>query len=200
MHRMTDGPLILASASPQRQRLLEGLGVEFVVIPSKVDEEACEIRNHVERALTLSRLKAEEVAERHRGRWVIGCDTLVEGHEGSVLEKSANEEEAAEMLRLQSGSTSIVHSGLTVLTPTGEMHQGVSSSAVTFRPLSEADIAWWVAAGLWSDRSGSFQIDGPGQLMIERIDGDWSSVVGLPVFLLGQLMREAGSPYPQFGV
>lgn len=72
------------------------------------------------------------------------------------------------------------------------MLDGLSSSDVRFRSLSDADIDWWMQTGLWKDRSGSFQIDGPGQLMIEEIRGDWSGIVGLPVFLLGRLAEELG--------
>jgi septum formation protein len=68
----------------------------------------------------------------------------------------------------------------------------MSMSSVMFKCLSPSEIDWWIGTRLWEGRSGSFQIDGPGQLMIERIEGDWSSIVGLPVFLLGQLMKKAG--------
>ena len=73
----------------------------------------------------------------------------------------------------------------------------MSSSSVTFRPLSAQDMDWWMKTRLWEGRSGGFQIDGPGQLMIERLEGDFTSVVGLPVYLLGQLLLKAG--YPLFG-
>lgn len=96
-------PVILASASPQRKTLLANLGVEFVVIPSQVNEETCSEKDPAKRAVQLAREKAEEVAQRHRGRWVIGCDTLVVAPDGTLLEKAAIEEEAREMLKLQSG-------------------------------------------------------------------------------------------------
>ena len=102
------------------------------------------------------------------------------------------------MLRLQSGRTSVVHSGLCLVVPReGEKQhflRGIASTRVTFARLSEETIRWWIGTGLWKDRSGAFQIDGPGQLMIERIEGDWTCVVGLPIFLLGQMLAEAGYP------
>lgn len=185
-------PLILASASPQRKHLLEGLGVSFVIIPSQVNEEACTELNPPARATLLAQEKAREVAERHRGRWVLGSDTLVTAPDGSLLEKPVNADDARRMLRMQSGGTSVVHSGMALISPSGIMVHGLSSSDVTFRTLTEEDVEWWIGTGLWENRSGSFQIDGPGQMMIREIRGDWSSIVGLPVFLFGQLAREAG--------
>ncbi len=185
-------PLILASASPQRARLLEGLGLAFSVIPSRIEEEMCGERDPAKRAVRLAIDKAQEVAARHRGEWIIGCDTLVVAPDGTLLEKPANAEEARTMLVRQSGGTSVVHSGLALLSPSGVLHDGLSSSSVTFKRLSDAEIDWWIGTGLWEGRSGAFQIDGPGQLMIERIAGDWSSVVGFPVFLFGALAQEAG--------
>jgi septum formation protein len=191
-HPAMHEPLILASRSPQRQRLLDGIGVPFVVVPSQVNEEACTIADPKERAQVLAREKAEEVAERHRGRWVLGCDTLVVAPDGMLLEKPADAMEAESMLRLQSGGTSAVHSAIALIDAAGVLYDGVQSSSVRFRTLSEDDIAWWLATGLWEDRSGAFQIDGKGQLMIEEMTGDWTGVVGLPMFLLGRLMEKAG--------
>ncbi len=187
-------PIILASASPQRKILLAGLGIDFVVVPSQVNEEACTELDPAARALMLAREKAQEVQERHRGRWVIGCDTLVVASTGERLEKPVDEADARRMITLHSGESSVVHSGLAVMNPEGMVFDGLSSSLVTFRTLSDDDIDWWIGTGLWRDRSGGFQIDGKGQLMIEKIEGDWSSIVGLPVYLLGQLLKKAGYP------
>lgn len=188
-------PLILASASPQRKTLLEGLGLPFVVIPSQVNEEACTETDPAKRALMLAREKAEEVSARHRGRWVIGCDTLVVAPGGALLEKPTDEADARRMLTLQSGGTSVVHSGLAVISDTGVMVDGLSSSDVRFKELTAADMDWWIRTGLWQNRSGGFQIDSLGQLMIAEIRGDWTSIVGLPVFLLGDLLRKAQHPF-----
>lgn len=184
--------IILASASPQRRRLLADLGAIFDVVPSCVDEEACPVREPVQRARLLSQRKADDVCRGHPDAWIIGCDTLVVSSTGALLEKPKSRQEAAEMIRLQSGTASVVHSGVCLLSPRGEAFDGVSSSRVAFRKLTDVEVEWWLETGLWEDRSGSFQIDGPGQLMIERIEGDWTGVVGLPVFLLGELARQAG--------
>jgi septum formation protein len=195
---MSDTSLILASASPQRKRLLEGLGIEFSVVPSQVNEEECTIDDPSERAMKLAFLKAEDVSNRYPDKFVIGCDTLVVSSNGTLLEKPKDEDDARRMLRLQSGNVSEVHSGLTVMAPAGSEcshSSGISSSDVHFKNLSDEDIEWWIGTGLWKDRSGSFQIDGLGQLMIEWIRGDWTGIVGLPVFLLGNMLKEVKYPF-----
>ncbi len=184
--------MVLASASPQRKTLLEGLGLSFTVVPSSVDESACSEKDPARRAELLSALKARDVAQKHAQSVIIGCDTLVVSSAGDLLEKPSDPGEARRMLRLQSGATSLVHSGVTVINEEGQEFTGLSSSAVTFKKLSKAEEDWWIASGNWKDRSGGFQIDGPGQLMIERIEGDWTGVVGLPIFLLGSLLEKAG--------
>lgn len=185
--------LILASASPQRRALLQGIGVPFEVFVTDVeDDNDITHSDPVERARFFAHLKAEHAHVVHPDAWIIGCDTLVVASDGTLLEKPGDSEEARKMIMLQSGRTSLVHSGLCVLTPEGKAYEGMSTSLVTFKRLVPEEIAWWIGTGLWQGRSGSFQIDGPGQLMIERIEGDWSSVVGFPVFLFGKLMKEAG--------
>ena len=201
-------PLILASASPQRRTLLQGLGISFEVMPSSVDEKSHpEKADPAVRAQILAREKANDVAAKMPGRWVLGCDTLVVAPDGSILEKPSDADDARRMLRLQSGGVSLVHSGLTLISPEGARHVGVwhakalffegcSSSRVHFKKLSCAEVAWWIQTNQWKDRSGAFQIDGLGQLLIEHLEGDWTSVVGLPVFLFGELVEQAGLGQP----
>ncbi|OGJ59281.1 septum formation protein Maf [Candidatus Peribacteria bacterium RIFCSPHIGHO2_01_FULL_55_13] len=182
---------ILASASPQRRELLKGLGMAFDVVPSGVDESAYEDKDPAKRAQVLARMKAEDVQRAHSDCWVLGCDTLVVASDGTLLEKPKDAAEAEKMLRLQSGAISVIHSGLCLIGPSSRA-EGISSSRVHFKKLSEEEIAWWIGTGQWKDRSGAFQIDGKGQLMIEHLEGDFTSVVGLPVFLLGELMKKTG--------
>lgn len=184
--------LVLASASPQRKRLLEGLGLTFEVHPSTFDEDSYEELRPIERCKQLACHKAAEVNERFPDSFVIGCDTLVVAEDGTLLEKAPDEASAKEAMRRLSGNTCQVHSGLSVFDPTQQHFEGVCSSQVTFKTLTDKEIDWWISTGLWRDRSGSFQIDGPGQLLISHIEGDWSSIVGLPVYLLGELLRDAG--------
>lgn len=187
--------LILASASPQRKRLLAGLGLEFDVVPSSFNEAEHGESNPAERALQLARLKAQDIAGDHPHAFVIGCDTLVVSPAGDLYEKPVTPAEAETMLRSYSGKACTVHSGLTIVSPSQKLYEGISSSSVTFKKLTDEDVQCWIASKFWEDRSGGFQIDGPGQLLIENLQGDWSSVVGLPVFLLGKLLQEAGYNY-----
>ena len=184
--------LILASTSPQRKTLLEGLGIGFEIVAPNVDEDIHPEKNPVARAATLARLKAEDVAMRRPGCFVIGADTLVVSPHGELLEKPADADGARRMLRGQSGGTSVVHSAMCLIDPNGQLYEGVDSSSVFFTTLTPEAIEWWIGTKLWEGRSGAFQIDGPGQLMIERIEGDWSGVVGFPVYLFGQLAMQAG--------
>ena len=185
--------LVLASASPQRKQLMAGLGVPFDVYVTGVEDESDVTHTDpVERAQFFARQKAERARAVHPDAWIIGCDTLVVAADGTLLEKPLNAGDARAMLQLQSGKTSLVHSGLCVVNPQGDVHEGLSTSSVTFKSLSPQEVDWWISTKLWEGRSGSFQIDGPGQLMIERLEGDWSSVVGLPLFLLGELLKKTG--------
>ena len=184
---------ILASASPQRKTLLEGLGISFDIVPSTIDETDCSEKEPAKRAMALACMKAEDIAAIHSDAYVIGCDTLVVAADGTLLEKPVDAAEARSMIELQRGSASIVHSGLCVVAPNGKRSDGLSSSSVIFKELSDDEVAWWIGTEQWKGRSGSFQIDGLGQLLIERIEGDWTSIVGLPVFLLEQLFVELGS-------
>lgn len=184
--------IVLASASPQRKRLLGQLVEDFKVVPGDVDESACEERDPVTRASLLAKMKAHDVKLRHPDAIVIGCDTLVVSSDGALLEKPRNEDEARTMLAKHSGNESTVHSALCVIGDGDESRQGVSTSTVRFKRLTPAEIDWWTHTGLWKGRSGGFQIEGKGQVMIERIEGDWPGVVGLPLHLLHRFLTDLG--------
>ena len=184
--------LILASSSLQRQRLLKELGVSFEVIPSSINEAEVILEDPIERAKLLARLKAEDVSHKYSDAWVIGSDTLVVSKAGNLLEKPLDEFHAREMLREQSGGVSQVHSAISLITPMSKKHEAVSTSHVHFRTLTDEDLDWWISTELWKDRSGSFQIEGDGQKLIEHLDGDFDGVVGLPISLLSQLFKDAG--------
>lgn len=183
--------LILASASPQRKTLLEGLHLLFEVIPSTIEEDKHPEKDPMKRSKDLAKLKALDVARIHPDAIVIGCDTLVVASDGTLLEKPSSPEEARTMIKKQSDTLSVVHSALCIV-DANNIHEDVSTSSVRFKKLSTEDIEWWVSTKLWEGRSGGFQIDGLGQLMISHIDGDWTGIVGLPVYLLGKLLEKAG--------
>jgi septum formation protein len=190
---MTDQPLVLASASPGRAMIFRRLGLPFEAVPSTVDEPAVPEPVPSRRAQLLARLKAEDVAKGRPDRIVIGCDSVVETASEMLLEKPVDAADARRMLQLLSGKAADCHSGMCVV-GNGKMAMGLCTTRVTFAELSPEMIDWWIGQGGWEGCAGAFQIEGRCQLLISQIEGDFTSVVGLPVFLLGKLLREVGYP------
>ena len=179
---MAAEPLVLASRSPQRRALLEQLGVEFRVEPAEVDElrEGDPLEAVLENALR----KARAV----HGARVLGADTeVVLGRE--LLGKPRDEDEAEKFLRRLSGRDHEVMSGIALRTAEEELTD-VAVTQVRFRPLSEREIAWYLASGEWRERAGGYAIQGRGALLVTRIEGDYLNVVGLPVAALVDLWPE----------
>ena len=167
-------PLLLASRSPQRRAILAMLGIEFDVVAPDYDEP--ELPGPPEQvAVTHARGKAASVA----GDLVLGVDTIVV-IDGRVLGKPPGEDEAREYLGLLSGRTHEVHSGL-CLRVAGVEHLRRAASDVTFAPLSDADVEWYVGTGEWHDRAGAYAVQGRGAALVRSVDGDFQNVVGLPV-------------------
>ena len=165
--------LILASASPQRRAILDQLGVAFTVKPADVEELDEGPPEFV--VLENARRKVEAVP----GDFVLGCDTEV-FLDGEVFGKAADEAHAERYLRQLSGRTHQVYSGIALRAPDGE-RAGVAVTHVTFRALSGDEIAWYLATEEWRDRAGAYAIQGRGSALVERIEGDFWNVVGLPV-------------------
>jgi septum formation protein len=173
--------LVLASGSPQRRAILDDLGLDFDVRPSDVAEEdegppaAVAAENARRKALAVAAAGAEDET-------VLGCDTLVAtGYE--IWGKPADEDAARATLRHLAGRTHAVISAI-VLVSGGEVRSATEVTQVTFRALSDAEIAWYVACGEWVGRAGGYAIQGRGAVLINRIEGDYLNVVGLPVAAL----------------
>ncbi len=173
-------PLILASTSPRRREILEQLRIPFdVVVPQYEETQG----DPVEHALG----KARSVGA-FDDRPVLGCDTEVICG-GRVYGKPENEEDAEAMLESLAGKTHEVVSGLALITPAWEeVHREVTR--VTFRPLDARDLAHYLASSEWEGRAGAYAIQGLGGSLVERIDGDYLNVVGLPGALLVKLLVE----------
>jgi nucleoside triphosphate pyrophosphatase len=177
--------ILLASRSPQRRALLAALGVPFRVVVPRTEEGEDPLAN--------ARAKAREVAARGgvpEGGAVLGVDTEVI-LDGRALGKPADEAAARRELRALSGRTHVVRSAICVITQTGE-REAMDDARVTFRPLSDAAIDRYVATGEWRDRAGGYAIQGAGADLVERVEGDHSTVVGLPVGRLAGLLDELG--------
>ncbi len=188
--------LVLASRSPQRDGLLRQLGIPFRVVVSAHREDlhdADPVRT-VERN---ARGKAEEVLARTRlraGELVLGVDTVVVAG-GRVLGKASAEPEASQYLRLLAGRRHEVYSGLH-LCSTARAETAHAITGVTFRALGAEDIARYVACGEWRERAGAYAIQGVGSALVERLDGDYFNVVGLPVAaLLTALAAFGAAPF-----
>ena len=189
---MTARVLTLASASPRRRQLLEMLGIPVVVNPSHIPEihrpgEAPEAY-----AARLAREKASSVS----GEWVLGADTTVvlDHH---LLEKPADAEDAVRMLSLLQGRTHEVVTAVALVSGSS-VRERVDVTQVTFRPMDERLLRAYVATGEPMDKAGAYGIQGYGAALVERIDGDFFSVMGLPVRLVIELLGEAGWEY-RFG-
>ena len=178
--------LVLASASPQRRAILEQLGVPFDVQPADVDEltEGDPREVVVENA----RRKVEAVP----GELVLGCDTEVH-LDGKIYGKAGDEAHAERYLRELSGRTHQVYSGIALRDRSGE-RTGVAVTDVTFRDLTDAEVAWYLRTGEWRGRAGAYAIQGRGSALVERIEGDFWNVVGLPVPELLRLAPDLLTP------
>lgn len=185
--------LVLASASPRRLDLLRRIGLDPVVDPADVDETVPPGTTPAVAALDLARHKAATVAERRSDHVVVlGSDTLVALGQ-DALGKPTSPDDAVSMLRRLSGRTHQVHTGVsTIGVRTGLCRDVVVSTVVSMRPLTDDDIAAYVATGEPLDKAGSYAIQGLAALFVDRIDGDHSNVVGLPLPATARLLADHG--------
>jgi septum formation protein len=184
-------PVVLASASPRRRDLLALLGLAFDVAPTDVDESWREGEAPPVHAERLAREKAS--ARRRTGAVTIGADTIVV-LDGDILGKPGDRAEAAAMLRRLSGRAHVVHTGIAVAYA-GRVAATVVSTRVWFRPLDPATIAAYVATGEPMDKAGAYGIQGYGAVLVDRIDGDYFTVMGLGLARLVDLLGEVGLRY-----
>ncbi|HYY77297.1 MAG TPA: Maf family protein [Gaiellaceae bacterium] len=181
-------PLLLASTSPQRRAILEQLGLPFEVVAPRYVEGDAPGTPPAELAREHARGKARSVVDEAGERPVLGVDTSVVC-EGRTFGKPRDAAEAAEMLELLGGRAHEVVSGLCLVTPGWEVVEH-DVTRVTFRSLTPRDVAAYVAAGEWEGRAGGYAIQGRGAGLVERIEGDYANVVGLPVAVLVRLLAE----------
>lgn len=172
--------LVLASASPRRREILAQLGVEFSLQPSDADEPPYQGGDPACYATRLSAMKAAQVAAKHRGsgRVVLGADTIVV-KDGVVLGKPADDTSAMGMLSMLAGT---VHEVITAVSLRGDHveHDFAERTRVWFRALTRDALERYVASGEGRDKAGSYGIQELGAGLVERIEGSYSNVVGLP--------------------
>jgi septum formation protein len=175
--------LVLASRSPQRRAILESLGVPFEVRTTDVVEEDEGVPVAVAGENALRKAVAGRAGA---GEIVLGVDTLVAiGSE--IWGKPPNEEAARETLRHLSGRTHDVVSGVALVAPDGSVRAATAVTKVAFRPLDDHTVEWYLRSGEWEERAGGYAIQGRGGALVERLEGDYLNVVGLPVGALLEL-------------
>lgn len=188
--------LILASASPRRKELLEQIGLTFEICPAR-GEEVIKGENPKEIVMELSRQKAVEVGEQwtKEGDYIVlGADTVVV-KDDKILGKPKNEEEATEMIRLLSGDTHQVFTGVTFyISSNGErkVYSFYDRTQVVMYPMTEQEIAYYISTKEYQDKAGGYGIQGKCAPFIQKIDGDYNNVVGLPVAKVYQEFLKLG--------
>jgi septum formation protein len=194
--------IVLASASPRRQELLRIAGIPFTVQPADIDESPLADESPRGCAERLARGKALAVSQSRPRDCVLGADTIVVVDD-AILGKPRDADDAARMLRMLSGRTHAVITGVCLVSPVVSGQGSVASEAdlvtasettlVTFCELSDDEIHDYVVTGEPMDKAGAYAIQGMASRWIPRIEGDYSNVVGLPVALVYRMLRERGA-------
>ena len=184
--------LILASASPRRLDLLARIGVvPDAVVPADIDETPRKGELPIHYACRMAAEKAAAVAE--AGALTLAADTVVAVGR-RILPKTEDEAEAVAALKLLSGRRHRVHSAVTLVDAEGRARHRLSTSIVTFKPLSERELAAYIASGEWRGKAGGYGIQGRAEALVRWTSGSHSGVVGLPLFETRALLRAAGYP------
>lgn len=184
-------PIILASSSPRRQQLLAEAGYDFVVLSPTIAEpdDAFHGLNPTQQAEALAYFKARTIADRQADALVLGADTIVAVH-GKVLGKPDDEADARRMLGLLSGTRHQVVTGVALLD--GGRRRLIASDVthVSMKPLSQQNIDDYIASLEWQGKAGAYAIQETADRYIDRVEGSWSNVVGLPMELLKRMLHE----------
>lgn len=188
----TENPLVLASASPRRKRLLEQIGLPFIIMPSNADENQMD-GNPSTITCHHAKKKARMIQAQVSNRWILGADTIVVLGD-SILGKPQDQEDAQSMLRLLSGEEHQVITGFCIIDPSGKIaHSESVSTLVRIKDLSEDEILGYIETNEPFGKAGSYAIQGIGSFMVEGITGDYSNVVGLPICALIKALVRLGA-------
>ncbi len=183
-------PLVLASSSPRRAELLQAAGLPFVSRAVAIDEtrQPDEAPEAYVRRLAVAKARAVEAVPHEL---VLGADTVVVA-EAACLGKPADAAEAAAMLRVLAGRSHAVLTGVALVRDGAPVAVEVAATRVTFAPMSEADVAWYVATPEPYDKAGGYAVQGLASRFVTSIEGSYANVVGLPVELVCRLLADAG--------
>jgi septum formation protein len=183
--------IILASKSPRRKELLKGIGLEFSVCESKFEEKDTHLTPE-ELARHNARGKAMDVAKHSKNALIIGVDTVV-AYENHIIGKPKSKEDAKRILKILSGTTHRVISSIFVINTNTKIKMcEIETTKVKMAHLSEKEIDRYIKTGEGDDKAGGFAIQGLGALFIEKIEGDYFNVVGLPIFCLRKILQKQG--------
>ncbi|MBZ5492242.1 MAG: Maf family protein [Acidobacteriia bacterium] len=206
MHQQKKPELILASSSPRRQELLREIGIPFQVHAANINEDQFAHEPPIEYALRLAREKAQAVAAQYPQSYVLGADTIVV-IEGEVLGKPIDHADAMRILRRLSGRSHEVTTAVSLIAPSAVSPSIVPSETVApgtlaetrasttkvyFREIAEAEIQQYVAGGEPMDKAGAYAIQGGASRWTDRIEGEFSNVVGLPLSLVTEILKTTG--------
>jgi len=190
--KTSNARLILASKSPRRRYLLEQVGLEFSVIPSGIDEDPISGSSPEAYVKKMAANKSKAVSEAHPDSWVIGADTIVL-IDHTILGKPRSSDEARKMLKSLSGKTHQVITGYCICC---EVRNRIISESiktdVLFKDLTDDEIEWYIHTGEPFDKAGSYAIQGLGMLLVKRINGSYTNVVGLPVCEIVEFLLNEG--------
>lgn len=182
--------IILASTSPRRKEILEKTGIPFETESSPYEEDMGQGLPPEDLAKVLSHGKAEAVAKKYNDAIVIGGDTFI-AYEGKILGKPHTPEKAKEMLQMLSNKQHSVYSGITVIdSKTGKTISEVVETKVCFRNLSNKEIDYYIGTGESLDRAGAYAIQEIGGILVEKIEGDYYNVMGLPLSKLLEILKK----------
>jgi septum formation protein len=202
--------ILLASESPRRRELLQASGIPFDLIVPDLDESRRDTLPPFERVLALAEDKARAgagLAPNPSPRLILAADTLVCVPDSSApggeiaLGKPADHSEARSMIERLSGRTHVVRTGVALLDrDSGALRLARSDTTVRFAPLTETEIDDYISSREWEGAAGAYRIQGLGAFIVDRIDGSWTGVVGLPMRHLYVMLKDAGYRIPAFGM
>jgi septum formation protein len=183
-------PVILASASPRRRGLLTEAGYKFRVVPPEIDESAFEVTEARKYSEQLALAKAKNVSEKFPDSLVIGADTVVD-FQGEIIGKAANGKEAEVIVRKLFSRPHKVITGVAIVRASDGVEIVESESTTVYpKTLTDKQIAEHIKGGTWRGKAGAYAIQESGDAFIERIEGSMTNVMGLPMELLGKMMKK----------
>ena len=189
-------PIILASSSPRRQEILQLLNIPFIVHPADCDETVPDTLPPREIPEAIATKKVRSVMQALTAQeipWILGADTMILTDEGKLLGKPDGQDEAFAMISSLQGKSHEVITGLALYN--GSIHDvacRTSINKVTVAPMSAEEIEWYVETGEWHGAAGAYRVQGLMSCFIKKIEGSESSVMGLPIFELYDMLKEQG--------